>query len=235
MRLLDVLKMGMFLCDVPTPCMILDHSTALTSRKLSPTLIDEYLNDPVAALDDGSHPLTDLLYIHSSVVSGRESSTAVGQTTLSGVTGDVQRTVLARLDVELEHAGGEEAYVGLGLNNHFTGGYYWGRASGPGAAMPAPGVELKSFDGAQESPTACVVRVANSNDGKRSEWCEFLRSGDQLQLVPAGTPPSMLANLPFEVLVGCRRSGEGVPPGAEPIVDAAWQRVDGVWRRAKLM
>ena len=223
MRLLDVLKMGMFLCDVPTPCMVLDHSTAQTWKGL--TDVTASLNN---AADD--ELLNDLIYLHTSVLSGRESCTAVGQTTLSGVAGVSERVVLARLDCGLDAAGGDGAYCGLGLNNHFTGGYYWGRASGPGAAMPAPGVELVA-DGA----TCQLVRVANSNDGKRSEWCEFLRRNDQLQIVPP-TPQAILASSVHDVLVGVRRVGEGVPPGAEPIVDAMWQRLPdgGGWSRVEL-
>ena len=30
-----------------------------------------------------------------------------------------------------------------------------------------------------------LLRVDNSNDGKRSEWCEFLRAGDQVRSLGA--------------------------------------------------
>ena len=71
-----------------------------------------------------------------------------------------------------------------------------------------------------DGATCQLVRVANSNDGKRSEWCEFLRKNDQLQIVPP-TSRALLASSVHDVLVGVRRVGDGVPPGAEPIVDAA--------------
>ena len=78
----------------------------------------------------------------------------------------------------------------------------------------------------------CSMRVDNSNDGKRSEWCEFLRAGDQVQIVPA-SHTELLASGPFDVLVGVRRVGDGVAPGAEPVVEAAWQRDEssGQWSR----
>ena len=97
--------------------------------------------------------------------------------------------------------------------------------------MPAPGVELR--EGGQ-APLLSLLRVDNSNDGKRSEWCEFLRKGDQVQIVPQ-SPSALLTSGPFDVLVGVRRTGEGVPPGAEPIVDAAWTREpSGLWTRVSL-
>ena len=132
---------------------------------------------------------------------------------------------LARLDCTLEQVGGSEAFLGLGLNNHMTGGYYWGRASGPGAAMPAPGVALRSAEEGLH-----LVRVENSNDGKRSEWCEFLRRDDQCQIVPADPRAALNA---FDTVVGICRMGDAVPPGAEPIVDAIWQRNGaGEWERS---
>ena len=93
----------MFLCDVPTPALVLDHSTASMSRGLTASALDEILN-----IDGGGdeHPLADLIYIHTSVLSGRESTTAVGQTTLSGVADGSERVVLARIDASLDDAGG---------------------------------------------------------------------------------------------------------------------------------
>lgn len=231
--LLSTIRFGMLLCDVPTPALILDHSTAQRWCGLSAPQVDATLNDR-QVLDK----LATILYVHTTVVSGRDvSAGAVGLTTAIGAetVGDFLPdseyeedglVELACLDCSLAEVGGGKSFVGLGLNNHLVGGYYWGRASGPGAAMPAPGVKL--IEGSRAGETR-LLRVANSNDGKRSEWCEFLRPGDQLQVVPHS--PAALLSGPWESIVGVCRVGDGVPPGAEPRVDAAWQResASGVW------
>lgn len=222
---LGALRLGLFLCDVPTPALILDHSTATKWSGLTEAALD-------AALNMEPSSLGDVVYTHTAVVSGRDQSAgAVGLTTVQGVCYDSNQVVLANLDCSEDDVGGLQSFVGLGLNNHLTGGYYWGRASGPGAAMPAPGVKLAgSSDGAGR---LSLLRVDNSNDGKRSEWCEFLQRGDQLQVVPASTEALLTAG-PFDVLVGVQRVGEGIPPGAEPRVSAVWQREQTTreWRRA---
>jgi hypothetical protein len=89
-------------------------------------------------------------------------------------------------------------YLGLGLANHHIGGYYWGRSLGRGAAAAAIGVSVVPVSGAlqllwarrrrvvaAEAPADLPSALAtNSNDGKRSEWCDFLQRGDRVQLVP---------------------------------------------------
>jgi len=71
-------------------------------------------------------------------------------------------------------------------------------------------------------PMAC-----NSNDGKRSEWVNFLRRGDTVQLVPMGSSgeDALLAFLDmagggciFGVSSECR------PLGSEPEVVCVWKR-----------
>jgi hypothetical protein len=84
------------------------------------------------------------------------------------------------------------AQLVLGLNNHHVGSYYWARSAGAGAAMEAPGIELLVVDDDDSSSGGCQLHWAstlgptacNSNDGKRSEWVNFLRPGDQVQLIP---------------------------------------------------
>ena len=61
-----------------------------------------------------------------------------------------------------------------------------------------------------------LPRQEQTNDGKRSEWCEFLRAGDEVDIVPAD-PLAALASFGEECSVvaftrACR------PPGAEPVV-----------------
>ena len=94
--------------------------------------------------------------------------------------------------------------------------------------MEAPGVAL-----AGEAEGALrLVRVENSNDGKRSEWCEFLTKNDQVQIVPASAEAALAA---FDTIVGVTRDGHrGIPRGAEPMIEAAWTRVDGErWERVE--
>lgn len=172
---LGALRLGLFLCDVPTPALILDHSTATKWSGLTEAALD-------AALNMEPSSLGDVVYTHTAVVSGRDQSAgAVGLTTVQGVCYDSNQVVLANLDCSEDDVGGLQSFVGLGLNNHLTGGYYWGRASGPGAAMPAPGVKLAgSSDGAGR---LSLLRVDNSNDGKRSEWCEVRM---RFLCIPAG-------------------------------------------------
>lgn len=208
-------------CCVGLHSLLLDHTTAATWRGLAPAALDAALNAPTTAL------LEDLLYVHTAVLDGRSSAAgAVGSTTLAQRTTPNEPVVLATLDCTLAQVGGAGAFLSLGLNNHLTGGYYWGRSSGRGAAMPAPGVALTGDD---DRPLR-LVRLENSNDGKRSEWCEFLRTGDQVQIVPSD--PSMALEA-FDTLVGVTRDGHrGIPRGAEPVVEAAWTReAHGEWRR----
>ena len=70
-------------------------------------------------------------------------------------------------------------------------------------------------------------KLIQPNDGKKSEWCEVLREGDQVDLVPIGLSVSeLLGGAPprGQRLFGFRR--EGRPLGAEPVV--AWElQIDG--------
>eukprot|EP00536_Pseudo-nitzschia_multiseries_P010488 jgi/Psemu1/203406/e_gw1.321.32.1 len=74
---------------------------------------------------------------------------------------------------------------------------------------------------------------SNSNDGKRSEWADFLVEGDTVQLVPfdanrvlrtplALSASSSTSSASFRRLVGVRRVGR--PLGADPIVERIWER-----------
>jgi hypothetical protein len=62
---------------------------------------------------------------------------------------------------------------------------------------------------------------SNSNDGKRSEWADFLTIGDTVQLVPYNTS-RVLTDSPFQRMIGVRRLGR--PLGADPIVERIWER-----------
>jgi hypothetical protein len=117
------------------------------------------------------------------------------------------------------------AHLVLGLNNHHVISYYWARSAGSGAAMEAPGVILV-YDTKTSSPvqirwaspegyTAC-----NSNDGKRSEWVQFLKEGDQIQLRPSNVEAILRSATLRDSIYGITMSGR--PLGSEPIVVCQW-------------
>jgi hypothetical protein len=168
-------------------------------------------------------------YLHSSVIRPREYAIDGEDDPLS--------TFLAEIDLDPTLCSGDAQLV-LGLNNHHVGGYYWARSVGVGASMEAPGVWFGSAgDGKkqkrrgllrwlnEEGPTAC-----NSNDGKRSEWVNFLRVDDTVQLVPADGQSSLLQ---FSRQFGRQAdndsirvfgiSAEGRPMGSEPEVVCEWR------------
>ena len=79
-----------------------------------------------------------------------------------------------------------------------------------------------------------IEERVNSNDGKRSEWVDFLREGDQIQFVPSSPVTCLRALMasapsPGEIEVyGLRRAGR--PRGSEPVVECTWAvcaRTDG--------
>jgi hypothetical protein len=143
-------------------------------------------------------------------------------------------------------------YLGIGLANHHVGGYYWARGMGIGASLPAHGISVRRRTdittstsgevehrgrgelywkkrGAGTNAYETTEESSNSNDGKRSEWADFLQVGDAVQLVPTNAtnilwPPRPLSSLPsqFQYLVGVRRQGR--PLGADPIVEKIWER-----------
>lgn len=157
-----------------------------------------------------------LCYWHTSVQRGR----AQVQST------DDLAVFLAQLDVPSRIVRNErDAYLCLGLNNHHVISYYWARSAGSGAAMEAPGIVLHPngylYWQSPNGPTAC-----NTNDGKRSEWANFLKPGDQVQLVPHHPDEAFLewlkekddgANRIYGIS-SCER-----PLGSEPAVVCEWK------------
>ncbi|KAL7436065.1 hypothetical protein ACHAXH_003758 [Discostella pseudostelligera] len=131
-------------------------------------------------------------YIHSSVIRARED-------VLLGMDDPIS-TFLAELDVDCNLCGDDGARLVLGLNNHHVGSYYWARSAGGGSSMEAPGVIFGSSGGSQSAGSRGILRwineggpeACNSNDGKRSEWVNFLRRGDTVQLVPMDGQDSIL-------------------------------------------
>jgi hypothetical protein len=170
-------------------------------------------------------------YFHSSVVRAREDATPDD---------DPIATFLAELDLDPALCGRNEddtppAKLVLGLNNHHVGSYYWARSAGAGSSMEAPGV---LFGCCKKSPKSRgILRwmdeggpiCCNSNDGKRSEWVNFLRKGDTVQLVPVNGQDAMIQMSDKFGANGRHRifgiSSEGRPMGSEPEVVCEWRQI----------
>ena len=58
--------------------------------------------------------------------------------------------------------------------------------------MEAPGIAYSAKGGLLSWKNEGGPIESNSNDGKRSEWCNFLRIGDTVQLVPANGQETLL-------------------------------------------
>ena len=119
------------------------------------------------------------------------------------------------------------AHLVLGLNNHHVISYYWARSAGSGAAMEAPGVIVVN-DATTSSTSNVQIRWAspegytacNSNDGKRSEWVQYLKENDQIQLRPNSFEVSLRSETLRDSIYGITMSGR--PLGSEPIVVCQW-------------
>lgn len=136
-------------------------------------------------------------YVHSRVVRSRDPS-------------QLDSPFLAELDL----TGSINAQLVLGLNNHHVISYYWARSAGAGAAMEAPGVILKG----NRLEWQGSIQECSSNDGKRSEWVNFLRAGDQVQLLPRDTHKAIRD---LRWIFGV--STEWRPLGSEPAAVCEWK------------
>ena len=160
-------------------------------------------------------------FLHSSVTRAREDATPQ----------DDPATFLAELDLDTTTSGGSATLV-LGLNNHHVGGYYWARSAGAGASMEAPGVSFECCHSTDKGVLRWLdaggAIGCNSNDGKRSEWVNFLRKGDTVQLVPMNGQEAMLQMSDrFDATDDCRVFGicaDGRPMGSEPQVICEWRQ-----------
>lgn len=65
----------------------------------------------------------------------------------------------------------------------------------------------------------------NSNDGKRSEWVNFLRSGDTVQLLPFDVEDAILCMTASKGSTDCifGVSSKNRPLGSEPEVVCKWR------------
>ena len=225
--------------------------------------LDDILGSP--DIDDVLVPGT--CFVHGEVVSTaiRDSMDAKfgSGKARSVATLSVGELGLAPLLAESSCKAGEfvegKSYLGLGLANHHVGSYYYARSLGVGAAAPAQGIGLRpaasgeddavelfwllrrreKLTGAADPGNLPLEERKNSNDGKRSEWVDFLRPGDTVQVVPS-SPAACLGALaaspcPCPAVFGVRR--EGRPPGSEPAVERKWvlAKADGKgWKPAEV-
>jgi hypothetical protein len=169
-------------------------------------------------------------FLHTSVTRAREDATQADESIA---------TFLAEIDLCPALCGTDNdppAKLVLGLNNHHVGSYYWARSAGAGASMEAPGV---SFECSKSDNSRGLLRwldeggpiCCNSNDGKRSEWVNFLRVGDTVQLVPSNGQEAMVRMSDMFGSSGKTRiygiSAKGRPMGSEPEVICEWRQESG--------
>jgi hypothetical protein len=173
-------------------------------------------------------------FFHSSVIRAREDAIPEEDEPIA--------TFLAEIDLDPSLCGVNDdetppAKLVLGLNNHHVGSYYWARSAGAGSSMEAPGVSFGFCDDASNRNQRGILRwldqggpiSCNSNDGKRSEWVNFLRKCDTVQLVPTNGQKAMIQmSETFRATNDNRIFGislEGRPMGSEPEVVCEWRQV----------
>ena len=234
----------MLLSDVPTPSFIIDMQAL--RRIAEPPLNDNgdipsircpknnLLLQPISntkrnnKVIDCQFPTVEgqqaIGYLHTTVTRGRDDAIPDEDEPIS--------TFLAEVDLDPTLCR-NDAHLVLGLNNHHVGSYYWARSAGAGSSMEAPGVGygssksnskgvLRWLD--ESGPTAC-----NSNDGKRSEWVNFLRKQDTVQLLPNDGQDTLMEfykRYGQEDITSTRIFGisnDGRPMGSEPAVVCEWR------------
>mmetsp|Transcript_6696 Transcript_6696/g.9860 ORF Transcript_6696/g.9860 Transcript_6696/m.9860 type:complete len:276 (-) Transcript_6696:54-881(-) len=235
--------------DVKTPCLLvdvdrlLDNSPCLPSIHLPQndvTLYPHPTKDLDSSIDVGEENdkfdistfkgQSALIYLHSSVIRERESVTEDDAPL---------NAFLAELDLSPPSLlASEKAQLVLGINNHHVGSYYWARSVGMGASMEAPGISFGSGTTPNQKDKG-ILRWeddggpldCNSNDGKRSEWVNFLRVKDNVQLIPQCDEDAFIAFVERyedeEEKNGSRVYGfssKSRPLGSEPIIVCKWSR-----------
>ncbi len=231
----ESVKVRDLLSDLPTPTLLIELSLAESALNNTSMSLDDYFRscetNYEAATIDGS------VFVHTKI-----TDTSV-RDRINHERGSGKSPVIGRVDaLSQDHVPGG-AYLGIGLSNHHVGGYYWARGMGIGASLEAHGVafrnpaDIDDFGGElywtkrEEDSTiqdgsgvlrgATTDESSNSNDGKRSEWADFLVRGDTVQLIPYNAT-TVLRESAFERILGVRRMGR--PLGADPIVEQIWKR-----------
>ena len=233
-------KINNLLSDIPTPTFLIEMSLAETlaeSAIKNNTSCNGSLNDYLERYhhiidDNNDNILEGCLFVHTKIVDTSQRDK------INEELGSGRSLSIGRCDATPNLIKGG-AYLGIGLANHHVGGYYWARGMGMGASLPAHGVEYRGIPfkddkhdgemgelfwkkrGPGFDARETTEESSNSNDGKRSEWADFLNVGDTVQLIPYNTT-KMLLESPFQRLIGVRRLGR--PLGADPIVERIWMR-----------
>jgi hypothetical protein len=222
----DSIKVKDLMSDFPTPTLLMELSLAESAvNETSSPSLDHFLRQSAVRSPDELNVLDGALFIHTAI-SDTSARDHINQKMGSG-----RSLIIGRVDCRPEMVPGG-AFLGIGLANHHVGGYYWARGMGIGASLPAHGVEFRGHEGRDgelvwrkrgpgRDATETTEESSNSNDGKRSEWADFLTVGDTVQLVPRD-PVKVLLESPFQRLIGVRRLGR--PLGADPIVEQIWTR-----------
>ena len=231
----DSVKVNDLLSDLPTPTLLIELSLAESALNQTSMSLDEYLR--TASAGDNSI-LDGSIFVHTQI-----TDTSV-RDEINRDKGSGKSPVIGRVDVCSQELLPGGAFLGIGLSNHHVGGYYWARGMGIGASLEAHGVAFRDVpdkadstggelywkkrdldsidnDGSGVLRGATTENSSNSNDGKRSEWADFLVRGDTVQLIPYHAN-SVLFESGFRRLVGVRRVGR--PLGADPIVERLWER-----------
>jgi hypothetical protein len=235
------IRIGDLLSDLPTPILLLELSLAEGAIKDSSSgnRLNNALEDPTRRFPT-STSLDEALFVHTKVTSTSKRDAAC-ETFGSGKT-----TSVCEVDVSPDDIPGG-AYLCIGLANHLVGGYYWARGMGIGACLPAHGIAFGSEPkndygdkeeehkkggdgelywkkrGPGQDAKETTEESSNSNDGKRSEWADFVVVGDTVQLVPENALQVLTSSsTSFSTLIGMRRIGR--PLGADPIVEMVWTR-----------
>jgi hypothetical protein len=232
----------------------INNTLSLSKSSLDEILRRNYDDQKKSSEDDDDdkdilHVLDGSIFIHTQV-----TDTSI-RDQINREVGSGKSSIIASVDVTSKNHVPGLAYVGIGLSNHHVGGYYWARGMGIGASLEAHGVLFREASPSSSSsrdinssnddenevpgelywkrrdPSMSVSQGAttdvssNSNDGKRSEWIDFLQVGDTVQLVPLNVS-RVLRESNFQRLIGVRRIGR--PLGSDPIVERIWKRSTSV-------
>jgi len=203
------------LCDVKTPAMLVDVDSIPGGEAALGRLCAE------SDLDGLLDRVADKVFLHGRVTELMPRTVRYHK--------DASYT-LCVLDCPLPTSG---AFLSMGLNNHWDADYYWARSAGSSARLPVPGIGLRTTTAgetvikrlgeveAAAEATGYGFNQFQPNDGKRSEWCEYLRPRDEVDLVPVGRLLRCDLAMFGDRIVGVTRKER--PLGAEPVVAGEWR------------
>lgn len=234
-------------------------TTPTRTTKIPRTLISSSMEaNPYNVRNYGGQ--SALGYIHASVSQSKSSHIADMKISMAEDDPVPMGASSFLAEIDLPYTLGIHSQLVMGINNHHVGGYYWARSAGMGASMEAPGIAFRPSGGEIENnenhmdmekngmlcwegtgPLDC-----NSNDGKRSEWVNFVKVGDSVQLLPDCLEDCIMGFLEMDLDQDpdldrdlnsttdedslCKYhiygfSSRGRPLGSEPIVICQWKVV----------